>query len=372
MDDQILWLRLSRAPGATVQAISTLLEAFGSIGAVFSASSSELEQYLPAHRALASAIAGEFDAEQLDSDCDWLRQSNNYLIPFTDQRYPPLLREASGCPTSLFVCGNVDMLSMPQLAIVGSRNPTASGEENARAFAGSLASAGLTITSGLAQGIDAAAHAGAIAAGGKTVAVMGTGLTRVYPSAHRQLAHQIADNGALVSEFPLDAPPRREHFPQRNRIIAGLSLGTLVVEAAVKSGSLITARLAAESGREVFALPGSIHSPLAKGCHQLIRQGAKLVETAEDIVEELGPLASILKESLGKKMVPNSVAVMEPGFEVLLQAMGYDPIGIDSLVDRCGLTPESISSMLLRMELEGLVEASPGGTFQRIGNALAQ
>lgn len=372
MDDQTLWLRLSRAPGATIQTISMLVDTFGSIGAVFSASSLQLGRYLPDQPELASAIGGAFDSGQLDADLAWLQQPHNHLIPFIDSRYPPLLRETAGCPTSLFVCGDADVLSMPQLAIVGSRNPTAGGKENAHAFAASLARAGLTITSGMAQGIDAAAHAGAIAVGGKTVAVMGTGLTRVYPSAHRELAHQIAAHGALVSEFPLDAPPRRQHFPQRNRIIAGLSLGTLVVEAAVKSGSLITARLSADSGREVFALPGSIHSPLSKGCHRLIRQGAKLVETAQDVVEELGPMMGVLKENAGADMARSSRPALEPGQEALLQAMGYDPIDIDSLVERSGLTPEAISSMLLWMELEGLVEASPGGTYQRIGNALAQ
>lgn len=373
MDEAHLWLRLSRTPGATIQIISQLIERFGSIQAVFSASSSELGKNLVASSPLLEAIQSDASNEQLDGDLEWLHTQNNHLIPFTDPCYPLLLKESSGSPVSLFVCGDVDVLSMPQLAIVGSRNPTHAGEENARAFAASLAKAGVVITSGMAKGIDAAAHSGAMAVGGKTIAVMGTGLKRVYPSAHRELAHLISEQGALVSEFALDAPPKRDHFPRRNRVIAGLSLGTLVVEAAIKSGSLITARLAADSGREVFALPGSIHSPLAKGCHRLIKQGAKLVETASDIAEELGPMVDVLKESVEQSSVSVStqVSVLEPGFELLLKAMAYDPVDIDMLVERSGLTAEAISSMLLRMELDGLVETNPGGTYQRVGNALA-
>jgi len=370
MDDLIPWLRLSRMPGATIQTIGSLLDSLDSVADIFTATRGDLAQALSEHHPLLKALAAGPGSAMLESDLEWLADPLNHLVPFTSPDYPPLLLEMPGAPTSLFVRGDVDCLSMPQLALVGSRNPSAGGVDNALAFAESLARSGLCITSGLAQGIDSAAHRGAIAGGSKTIAVMGTGLTRVYPAVNRQLAHAIVEHGALVSEFPLDAPPRREHFPQRNRIIAGLSLGTLVIEAAVQSGSLITARLAAEGGREVFALPGSIHSPLAKGCHRLIKQGAKLVETAADIVEELGPMVGVLHQLLPSSSA-GQPATVDREFQPLLQAMGFDPVDIDLLVERSGLTPEVISSMLLRMELDGIVESAPGGTYQRIGNVLA-
>ena len=264
----------------------------------------------------------------------------------------------------LHVIGDRRLLSTPQLAIVGSRNPSPMGQENARAFAKSLAGAGLVITSGMALGIDGAAHRGALEAGGKTIAVAGTGLDRVYPSRHRDLAHDIAKHGALVSEYPLGMPPRPENFPVRNRLISGLSLGTLVVEAALRSGSLITARLATEQGREVFAIPGSIHSPQAKGCHALIRQGAKLVESAQDILEELGPLASVATHAVYDNAV--SVCQLDPPTAALLKQIGHDPVSVDALIERSGLTADVVSSMLLQMELNGLVSNCPGGKVQRI------
>jgi len=369
MDSQSLWLRLSRMPGATIQNLQLLIDSFGSIEAVFDASRTQLESQLPSQQRFIEALQGVAETDSLKRDLEWLQQPQNYLIPFTDERYPGLLLQTEGAPASLFVTGDVDVLRFPQLAIVGSRNPTVGGEENARAFSAALARSGLVITSGLAQGIDAAAHDAAIAAGGKTVAVMGTGLRRVYPAANRALAHAIADHGALVSEFPLDAPPRREHFPQRNRIIAALSVGTLVVEAAVKSGSLITARLAGENGREVFAIPGSIHSALAKGCHRLIKQGAKLVETANDIIEELEPMVGALRQQeLVEEEQPEKV---HPEFSELLRIIGYDPVDINQLVERSGLTTDVISSMLLKMELEGVVETGPGGMYQRRNHGVA-
>jgi DNA processing protein len=254
-----------------------------------------------------------------------------------------------------------------QLAMVGSRNPTPGGVRTASDFARHLAHAGLVITSGLALGIDAAGHAGALAAGQPTIAVMGTGLDRVYPGSHRELAHRIAAQGALVSELPIGAQPRPENFPRRNRIISGLSLGTLVVEAAQRSGSLISARCAAEQGREVFAIPGSIHNPLARGCHALIRQGAKLVETAEDVVNELGALA--LAGTLQEVASPtptDAAPRLDPEYAKLLDSIGFDPLPVDVLVATCGLTPAEVSSMLLQLELRGFVASSPGGLYNRL------
>jgi len=369
MDSLSFWLRLSRMPGATIQNLQLLLNAFGNIEALFGASRAQLEQVLPGQANLIDALCRERHPDGLQQDLDWLQQDNNYLVPFTDDRYPPLLLQGNGAPACLFVTGDIDALCLPQLAIVGSRNPSASGKENASAFTSALVGSGLAITSGLAQGIDAVAHEAAISAGGKTIAVMGTGLQRVYPSANRNLAHAVAEHGALVSEFPLDAPPRRENFPRRNRIIAALSLGTLVVEAAVKSGSLITARLAGDYGREVFAIPGSIHSALSKGCHRLIKQGAKLVETANDIIEELGPMVGAMRQQVPEKVRPGKEVPRE--FAALLEIIGYDPVDIDQLVERSGLTADVISSMLLKMELEGVVETGPGGKYQRSVNEVA-
>jgi len=267
------------------------------------------------------------------------------------------------------VRGDVQTLKLPQLAIVGSRNPSASGRETARELAKFLSRSGISIISGLAEGIDCAAHQGALEAEGPgvTIAVTGTGLDLVYPRGHRELAHRVAESGALVSEFPPGTKARPEHFPRRNRIISGLSLGTLVVEAALRSGSLITARLAAEQGREVFAIPGSIHNPLARGCHSLIRQGAKLVETASDVLEELG----VLIGSSGARRdeaapAPISDVELDADYRKLLSEMGFDPISVDHLVQRTGLTADAVSSMLLLLELEGLVSALDGGRYCRV------
>lgn len=253
--------------------------------------------------------------------------------------------------------------------MVGSRNPSASGTENAREFSYHLASSGITITSGLAIGIDGACHNGALEAGGLTIAVTGTGLDRVYPASQHQLAHDIAESGVLVSEFPPGTEARAANFPRRNRIISGLSLGTLVIEAAQKSGSLITARLASEQGREVFAIPGSIHNPLARGCHSLIRQGAKLVETAGDVLEELAPLIGSLNPLSETEQMnsPPSENMLAPEYQKLLECMGFDPVQADLLIDRSGLTPEEVSSMLILLELEGHVSSAPGGIYCRTG-----
>jgi DNA processing protein len=273
-------------------------------------------------------------------------------------------------------------LSLPQLAIVGSRNPTAGGRDNATSFAAHLARCGLAITSGLAIGIDTAAHQGALAAEGSTVAVCGTGLDIDYPSANSALAATIAKRGALVSEFPLGMPALQANFPRRNRIISGLTLGTVVVEAAVRSGSLITARLAAEQGREVFAIPGSIHNPLARGCHQLIRQGAKLVETADDILVELRPLLGALvgaaalalqvtvpdernASAAGPAACRAAGPVLDKAYEILLDALGFEPAGVDTLVERTGFAADEVASMLLILELDGALESRPGGRYVR-------
>ena len=299
---------------------------------------------------------------------DWLERPDAHLLMPADAGYPALLREIASPPPQLFVRGNVDVLSLPQLAIVGSRNATPTGAETAHSFASHLAARGFCITSGLAEGIDAAAHRGALAARGRTLAVCGTGPDIVYPRQHESLADQIvAAGGAIVSEFAPGTPVFRANFPRRNRLISGLSVGTLVVEASVRSGALITARHAMEQGREVFAIPGSIHNPVARGCHQLIRNGAKLVETATDIVDELGGLLAGLqlpdtpeREGLALE-APDSAAE----FAQLLAAMGWDPVDADSLVARAGLTIGEVSSMLLMLELQGSVRALSGGRYQR-------
>lgn len=356
------WFAFLRLPGLGSRGRFELLQHFGSIEALFAATPAGLKILLPEQPEVIRAILDGPDPSALSAELDWLAPANHHLVTWTDADYPPLLRQIPDPPVALYVIGDRRLLARAQLAIVGSRNPTPAGRENAQAFARSLAAAGLTITSGLALGIDGAAHRGALEAGGTTLAVTGTGLDRVYPPRHRELAHEIAAHGALVTEFPLGTPPRPENFPIRNRLISGLSLGTLVVEAALKSGSLITARLATDQGREVFAVPGSIHSPQARGCHALIRQGAKLVETAQDILEELGALAQIVE--------PNSApapANLDARASALLDCLGYDPVGVDTLIERSGLTAEIVSSMLLQFELRGLVATGPGGVYQRMG-----
>ena len=364
----IPWLLLHKLTGSS-RALAHLLERFGSPDAVFAATRTELNDVVEGRTALVDELLVGVDAGRVQAELDWLAQPACHVVTLEDADYPPLLREIADAPPLLYVRGLRSALTSPQIALVGSRNPTTSGCENAQVFAQSLAYAGLSITRGLALGIDACAHRGALAAQGITLAVAATGLDRVYPSRHRELAHAIAASGALVSEFPLGSPPRRDHFPRRNRIISGMSTGVLVVEAALRSGSLITARLAGEQGREVFAIPGSIHSPLARGCHALIRQGAKLVETAQDILEELGPLVQVQREvtrgQSDSNDHPTPRSKEKPEFDTILTHLGHDPVDVDTLVERSGLTPEVISSMLLQMELYGLIGACPGGKYQR-------
>ena len=367
-DDSSLsdWLILYHAPGVGALTLRRLIERFGGAGEILHASAERLQSGgLPPG---AITWIRQPDRARIDRDLAWLELPNNHLLSFRSAAYPPLLLQIPDPPPLLYVHGKVASLSSLQMAIVGSRNPTVSGRRTASDFAGCLAQAGLTITSGLALGIDTASHSGALTVDKPTLAVMGTGLDRVYPAANRELAHRIAECGALVSEFPIGTPPRPENFPRRNRIISGLSLGTLVVEAATRSGSLISARCAAEQGREVFAIPGSIHNPLSRGCHALIRQGAKLVETAQDILDELGPLAATgtAKPKLTRNGNHEPPPELPADYIRLLNLMGYNHTSIDTLVETSGLTPAQVSSMLLQLELNGFIASSPGGLYNRL------
>jgi len=307
------------------------------------------------------------DQTAIDRDLEWSTAAGNRIITCHDQDYPALLLQIPDPPPLLYIHGDASLLAQPQLAMVGSRNPTAPGRQIATDFARHLSATGLIITSGLALGIDAASHQGALDAGNPTIAVMGTGLDRVYPARNRELALEIARHGVLVSEFPVGTPPRPENFPRRNRIISGLCLGTLIVEAALRSGSLISARYALEQGREVFAIPGSIHNPLARGCHHLIKQGAKLVETAQDVINELGALAGACQAGSGEHDLGFSQpAELGPEYLQLLDHIGFDPTFIDMLVEKAGLTPAEVSSMLLQLEMSGYIASSSGGMYNRL------
>jgi DNA processing protein len=362
------WLALLHAPGVGSINYNRLLEKTGNPEPLFNAASAQLSQWGVAD-ALKQYLKAP-DWESVEASLRWAEQPDNHLITLHDPLYPSQLREISDPPPLLFVHGDPEVLATPQLAMVGSRNPSMSGRETAREFARHLAASGITIISGLAIGIDGACHSGALEADGITIAVTGTGPDRVYPASQHNLAHQVAKQGALVTEFPPGTRVRPGNFPRRNRIISGMSLGTLVVEAAEKSGSLITARLASEQGREVFAIPGSIHNPLARGCHRLIRQGAKLVETAGDILEELAPLL----RGLNPQPLPATPEEaqqgpeLDPDYQMLLECMGFDPVQIDPLIERSGLTAEEVSSMLILLELEGHVSSAPGGIYCRTGN----
>jgi len=362
MDSSSARATLARTPGLTAQAAGALIAAAGGdLAAIARARRAARVELPPA----ALAFLSTPDERAIGADLEWLAASGTVIVLCTDAEYPPLLRQTASAPAALYVQGALSALAAPQLAMVGSRSPTPAGRSTAREFAAWFARGGLTVTSGLATGIDAASHEGALKGGGATIAVFGTGLDRVYPSTNRALAERIRTHGALVSEFPPGTPPRRENFPLRNRIIAGLTLGTLVVEATRVSGSLITARLALEAGREVFAIPGSIHSPLSGGCHQLIKDGAKLVEQAKDVTEELE--FPVSKERLTEAR--RAVAAgreLDKEYEMLLDALGFEPATIDSLVARTELPSESIASMLLILELEGRVAALPGGRYGRI------
>jgi DNA processing protein len=352
---------LARTPALEAGQLRELLHAAG--GEPERALGARVTQRLALPRAAQEFLAAPDDAA-IDADLAWLEANGARIVLSTDTDYPPLLLQSGGAPAALYVQGSIEALSAAQLAIVGSRSPTAAGRATAREFAAWFAGAGLTVTSGLAVGIDAASHEGALAGGGLTIAVFASGLDRIYPTEHAALAQRIRAAGALVSEFPPRTPPLRRNFPQRNRIIAGLSLGTLVVEAARYSGSLITARLALESGREVFAIPGSIHSPLSRGCHQLIKSGAKLVEEAADVLSELR--FPVRKEQVTtREPESHKPPELDKEYEMLLDALGFEPATIDVLVARTHLPGESVASMLLILELEGRVAALPGGRYGR-------
>jgi DNA processing protein len=355
------WLVLAHAH-VRVNELTALLERFDSVASIVAQPRARLrEAGLPEEKS--DAIASP-DTRAIDAALDWLRDDRHHIVCWGEDDFPELLAEIPGPPLLLYVNGDPDVLQLPALAIIGSRNPTRGGIRNAREFARHLARQGFAVVSGLAQGIDAAAHRGALDAGGKTVALLGTGIDRVYPAANRDLAHEIAATGAIVSEYPLGAAPERWRFPERNRLISGLSLGTLVVEAARRSGSLITARLAGEQGREIFALPGSIHNPLSRGCHALIRQGAKLVENAGDILAELRPLVGhMLETTADASPVPALAAEADDDYAALREVLGHDPATIDELARDSGLTIEQLSSMLLILELHGEVESLSGGRY---------
>lgn len=371
------WLILLRTPGIGPAGLRELLGLHGNAAAVLAAARRGALPRTPDDAAREWLRAP--DAAAVAADLDWLAQPDHALLTRDGEDFPALLHESPSAPAALFVAGDAGLLLQPQVAIVGSRNASQGGLATAASFARALAAAGFVVTSGLAEGIDGAAHAAALDAGGGTIAVLGTGPDLVYPPRHRELAARIAAHGALVGEFPPGTPAHPTHFPRRNRVIAGLALGTLVVEASLRSGSLITARLASEAGREVFAIPGSIHNPLARGCHRLIRDGAKLVETVEEVVAELAPLALGLGARLRERLAATPAAdaaggstatapaapPRDPDYERLLAALGQDALGIDQLAARTGLAVAALSSMLLMLELEGEVVAAGGGAYAR-------
>ncbi len=355
------WLRLTLTPGIGGETQRKLLRAFGLPEAIFSAAHGDLREIIGDR--LATTLLGTDNAAIVQTACDWATGDNQHIVTIADPEYPQALLEIADPPTLIYVRGRLDLLNRPALAMVGSRNPTPQGVQNAERFAAAFADAGLVIASGLALGIDAAAHRGALAAGGDTIAFIGTGIDRIYPARNKDLALEIGAKGTIVSEFPLGTTVTAFNFPKRNRLISGLSQGVLVVEAAIESGSLITARLAGEQGREVFAIPGSIHSPQSRGCHKLIKQGAKLVETAQDVLEELS------WGRLAEPAVPRAEqAVGAAGHNDLLAHMGFDPCGLDDLAGRSGLTADTLSVMLLHLELDGHVASLPGGRYQRLAH----
>lgn len=360
------WLRLGLVKGLGGGAIRKLLAAFGSPDEIFATDIHSLERVVKKPVAI-RIFQREIDEDKFARTVDWLADPANSLITLVDPDYPAALLNIPDPPPILYFKGQRHLLALPALAMVGSRHATPQGLANARAFAEAASHAGFCVVSGLAQGIDAAVHEGGLRGIGSSMAVVGTGLDIVYPARNHVLAHRLAEAGALISEFPLGTPAIGANFPRRNRIISGLSQACLVVEATLYSGSLITARFALEQGREVMAIPGSIHSPLSKGCHSLIKQGAKLVENIQDILDELkGFSGQRMDEAQIDIRQNDAAAVHEPDDAMLLAFIGHDATDIDTLCERSGLAAETVSAMLLTLELEGKIGSLPGGRYQRI------
>lgn len=353
--DLASWITLTQIPGLGGEGLRKLLLAFGSPDAIFELSSKTLENYVKP--SVVKAITGGINQKVVDEVFEWLNDPSNDVLTITDPDYPRLLLNTADPPLLLYLKGRRDLLNNPALAVVGSRNATAQGMRNSESFSEAAGRAGLCIVSGLAHGIDTAAHAGGLNTLSSSIAVVGTGLDKVYPAVNRNLAHELSRRGALISEFPLGTPPLAANFPRRNRIISGLSVGCLVVEASLQSGSLITARLALEQGRDVFAIPGSIHAPQSKGCHTLIKQGAKLVDHVNDILDEL---------QFSPASVPQDISPSAHSIHPLFEHLGYEPVDIDTLSALSGLTIDQLSAILLALELEGRVAVMPGGLYQRI------
>lgn len=366
-DELAAWLRLLETPSVGRESARKLLAAFGSPHAVFEASVAARREVVGTKAAVALDAPPKTLETLIAGTVDWLNaqteDAKRLIVTLGDPLYPPALLQIADPPLLLYAQGRCELLRAQGIAIVGSRNPTPQGVDTARSFASALSTGGLTVVSGLALGIDGAAHEGALKGPGSTIAVVGTGLDRVYPKRHHELAHRIAREGLMMSEYSLGTMPMNHNFPLRNRIIAGLTQGTLVVEAAMQSGSLITARLASEAGRDVFAIPSSIHSPQARGCHWLIKQGAKLVDSAQDILDELQPgfpsSFSNLEEEAGESL--------PAGADPLLDALGYEPVTLDALVARTGSSATDLNTRLLELEFDGQVARLAGQLFQRIG-----
>lgn len=361
------WVRLTATPGVSAQTGRRLLAAFGLPQAVLAQDAARLREVVePAVAGTLCAVPDAATSARIARTLQWLDMPGHSLVTMADAAYPPRLLDLADPPLLLYINGNVARLHGQSLGMVGARQATVQGARDAHAFASAFSGAGLTVVSGLALGIDAAAHAAALDGLGGTVAVVGTGVDIVYPARHHTLAHQIiAAGGAIVSEFPLGTPARPNHFPRRNRIIAALARGVLVVEAAERSGSLITARLASEMGREVFAIPGSIHAELARGCHKLIRQGAKLVESPADVLEEFADLARLPGPACAPE-ADHAPATASASRDVFLAALAYDPVTLDGLCERTGIAAAEVSATLLQMELDGAVERLPGNRFRRL------
>jgi DNA processing protein len=370
--DVAQWIALNQTPGLGNAVLCQLLTKFGTPEAIYSASNSQLREVVDAE--IARKINQGIDVDAITPTLDWLKKDNAHIVTLADSEYPKKLLEINSPPAVLYAIGHLHWLNHPSIAMVGSRSATPQGEKNAEEFAASLCNFGLCVVSGMALGIDGAAHRGALKANGATIAVVGTGLDIVYPARHRDLAHKIAERGLIISEFPLGTPSKAQNFPRRNRLISGLSLGCLVVEANIESGSLITARLATEQGREVFAIPGSIHSPVAKGCHQLIKQGAKLVENTQDIIEELNWTALKNRQPENKSAISpsglivcaqNNIETASEG-NTVLELMGFDAINFDALQQLTALTTEALSAMLMVLELDGKITVLQGNQYQRL------